>query len=313
MPRLPTNVLNKSCANYKAARYWPTWFGFFLARAISVLPLPLVAGVGAVLGELLFVVIPSRRRITTRNISACFPKLSRFQVWRLARRNYRAMSQAIFDTAISWWSSDKRLRRLTRYTNREVYDEALQGDRPIILLMGHFIAMEVGGLALSMERPLIDIYKAPSNPVAHLLAVHGLNRSGFATLVEKHEGLKPVIRAMKKGEPLCYLPDQDQGVANSVFVPFFGIPAATLNLLGKLAKTTNAIVIPCFARQLSWGRGYEVIFKGALQDFPAGDEVQDATRMNKVIEDAVREMPEQYFWVHKRFKTRPEGEPDFYT
>jgi KDO2-lipid IV(A) lauroyltransferase len=312
MPRLPTIVTNKSCANYKAAKYWPTWFGFFLARAISVLPLPIVAGVGAVLGELLFIVIPSRRRITMRNISACFPALSRFQVWRLARRNYRAMSQAIFDTAISWWSSDKRLRRLTRYTNREVYDEALQGDRPIILLMGHFIVMEVGGLALSMERPLIDIYKAPSNPVAHLLAVHGLNRSGFATLVEKHEGLKPVIRAMKKGEPLCYLPDQDQGTANSVFVPFFDIPAATLNLLGKLAKTTNAIVIPCFARQLSWGRGYEVIFKDALRDYPVGDEVRDAARMNKVIENAVREMPEQYFWVHKRFKTRPPGEPDFY-
>lgn len=312
MPRLPTFVTDKSCADYKAPKYWPAWLGFFLARAISVLPLPIVAGIGAVLGELLFVIVPSRRRITQRNISACFPGYSRFQVWRLARRNYRAMSQAIFDTAISWWSSDRRLRRLTRYTNREVYDEALQGDRPVILLMGHFIAMEVGGLALSMERPLIDIYKAPSNPVAHLLAVHGLNRSGFATLVEKHEGLKPVIRAMKKGEPLCYLPDQDQGAANSVFVPFFGIPAATLNLLGKLAKTTNAVVIPCFARQLSWGRGYEVIFKEALQDYPVGDEILDATRMNKVIEDAVREMPEQYFWVHKRFKTRPPGEQDFY-
>ena len=312
MPRLPTFVKNKSCADYKAAKYWPTWFGFFLARAVSVLPLPIVAVVGAVLGELLFIIVPSRRRITIRNISACFPSLNRFQVWSLARQNYRAMSQAIFDTAISWWSSDKRLRRLTRFTNREYYDEALKGDRPIILLMGHFIAMEVGGLALSMERPLIDIYKAPSNPVAHLLVVHGLNRSGFATLVEKHEGLKPVLRAMKAGEPLCYLPDQDQGISNAVFVPFFGIPASTLNLLGKLAKTANAVVIPCFARQLSWGRGYEVIFKEPLKDFPADDEVLDATRMNKVIEDAVREMPEQYFWVHKRFKTRPEGEPDFY-
>ena len=313
MPRLPTFVKNKSCADYKAAKYWPTWFGFFLARVISVLPLPIVAAIGAVLGELLFIIIPSRRHVTMRNISACFPELSRFQVWRLARQNYRAMSQAIFDTAISWWSSDKRLRRLTRYTNREYYDKALKGDRPIILLMGHFVDIEVGGLALSMERPLIDIYKAPSNPVAHLLAVHGLNRSGFATLVEKREGLKPVIRAMREGEPLCYLPDQDPGSKNSVLVPFFGIPIATFNLLGKLAKSTNALVIPCFARQLSWGRGYEVIFKEPLQDFPVGDEILDTTRMNRVIEDAVREMPEQYFWVHKRFKTRPEGEPDFYS
>jgi len=312
MPRLPT-FASKSCKDFKAPRYWPSWFGFLLARLISVWPLPFVAFVGAFLGEILFIIIPSRRRITMRNISACFPELTPFQVWRLARRNYRAMSQAIFDTAISWWSSDRRLARLTRYTNREVYDQALEGDRPIILLMGHFIVMEVGGLALSMERPLIDIYKAPSNEVAHLLAVHGLNRSGFATLVEKSEGLKPVIRAMRDGEPLCYLPDQDQGSANSVFVPFFGIPAATLNLLGKLARSTNAVVIPCFARQLSWGRGYEVLFKAPLVDFPVGDDVEDATRMNQVIEDAVREMPDQYFWVHKRFKTRPEGEPDFYS
>lgn len=311
MPRLPT-FASKSCADFKAPRHWPSWFGFLLARLISLLPLPMIALVGGVLGEILFLIIPSRRRITLRNISACFPELSRFQVWRLARKNYRAMSQAIFDTAISWWSSDARLRRLTRYSNREIYDRALQGDRPIILLMGHFIVMEVGGLALSMERPLIDIYKAPSNPVAHLLAVHGLNRSGFATLVEKSEGLKPVIRAMRDGEPLCYLPDQDQGRANSVFVPFFGIPSATLNLLGKLAKTTNAVVIPCFARQLSWGRGYEVLFEPPLENFPVGDEVADATRMNQVIEAAVRKMPEQYFWVHKRFKTRPEGESDFY-
>lgn len=312
MPRLPT-FANKSCADFKAPKHWLTWFGFLLARLVSVLPLPIVAFVGALLGELLFVLIPSRRRITLRNISACFPRLTRFQVWRLARKNYRAMSQAIFDTAISWWSSDDRLRRLTHYRNRHIYDEALKGDRPIILLMGHFIVMEVGGLALSMERPLIDIYKAPSNPVAHLLAVHGLNRSGFATLVEKNEGLKPVIRAMRDGEPLCYLPDQDPGPNNSVFVSFFGVPVATLSLLGKLAKTTNAVVIPCFAKQLSFGRGYEVVFYEPLQDFPTGNDEEDAKRMNAVIESAVREMPDQYFWVHKRFKTRPPGEPDFYS
>jgi KDO2-lipid IV(A) lauroyltransferase len=311
MHRLPT-FASKSWTGLIAPRYWPSWVGFGLARLISLLPLPVIAVVGGILGELLFLIIPSRRRITLRNIGSCFPHLSRFQVWRLARKNYRAMSQAIFDTGISWWSSDARLKRLTRYRNRQVYDQALANDRPIILLMGHFIVMEVGGLALSMERPLIDIYKAPSNPVAHLLAVRGLNRSGFATLIEKSEGLKPVVRAMRDGEPLCYLPDQDQGTSNSVFVPFFGIQSATLNLLGKLTKMTNAVVIPCFARQLPWGQGYEVSFEAPLENFPVGDEVADATRMNQVIENAVRKMPDQYFWVHKRFKTRPEGEPDFY-
>lgn len=311
MPRLPTYAV-KSCSELKAPRYWLSWFGFFLARLVSLLPLPVIAVIGGVLGELLFLILPSRRRVALKNISTCFPQMGRYRVWKLARKNYRAMCQAIFDTAISWWSSDARLRRLTRFSGREIYDEALQGDRPIILLMGHFIVMEVGGLALSMERPLIDIYKAPSNPVAHLLAVHGLNRSGFATLVEKSEGLKPVIRAMRAGEPLCYLPDQDQGRENSVFVPFFGIPAATLSLLGKLAKSTGAVVIPCFARQLPWGRGYEVVFDKPLENFPVGDEALDAERMNQVIETAIRKMPDQYFWVHKRFKTRPEGEGNFY-
>jgi len=311
MPRLPT-FANKSCKDFKAPRYWPSWLGFLSARAISVLPLPVVAMIGAAIGEFLFLAFPSKRRITLRNITACFPELNNRQARRLARRNYRGMSQAIFDTAISWWSSDRRLARLTRYRNREIYEEALAGGRPVILLMGHFIVMEVGGLALSMERPLIDIYKAPKNPVAHLLAVHGLNRSGFATLVEQNEGLKPVIRAMRKGEPLCYLPDQDAGKRNSVFVPFFGIQASTLNLLGKLARSTNAVVIPCFARQLPCGKGYEVIFKNRLENFPTGDDVQDTALMSQVIEEAVREMPDQYLWVHRRFYSRPAGEPDFY-
>lgn len=312
MPRLPTYA-SKSCADFKAPKHWPTWFGFLLARLVSLLPLPVIALVGAVLGEILFLLVPGKRRVTMRNISACFPELGRYRVWCLARKNYRVMGQAIFDTAISWWSSDKRLRRLTRYVNREIYDEALQAEKPIILLMGHFLVMEVGGLALSMERPLIDIYKAPKNPLAHLLVIHGLNRSGFATLVEKDEGLVPVIRAMRKGEPLCYLPDQDQGRQNAIFAPFFGIPAATVNLLGRLTRSTKAIVIPCFARQLPWGKGYEVVFKQALQNFPVGDDLVDATHMNKVIEEAVREMPEQYVWVHRRFWTRPEGEPKFYS
>lgn len=311
MPRLPT-FANKSWREFIAPRYWPSWFGFGLARLIGALPLPLVAMISAVLGEILFIIIPSRRKITIRNISACFPDMPAPQVRRLARRNYRAMSQAIFDTGISWWSSDRRLKKLTRYHNREIYDAALEGDRPIILLMGHFIVMEVGGLALSIERSLIDIYKAPSNPVAHLLAVKGLNRSGFATLIEKNEGLKPVIRAMRNGEPLCYLPDQDPGENNSVFVPFFGIPVATLSLLGKLARSTNAVVIPCFARQRSFGRGYEVSFEKVLENFPTGNDIDDATRMNQIIEAAVRKNPDQYFWVHRRFKTRPKGEPDFY-
>lgn len=312
MPHPPIYAKSKSWRDFTAPRYWPSWFGFGLMRLITLLPLPLIWFISAILGEVLFVLVPSRRKVTLRNIEACFPELSARKVRKVARQNYRGMIQGFFDVAIGWWASPRRLRNLVTFHNRDIYDKALAEGRPIILLMGHFLAIEVAGMVLSLERPMTDIYKKPSNEVAHLLSVYGRYRAGMGSLIEKNEGLKPVIRALRAGEPLCYLPDQDPGNENSVFVPFLGVQTATYSILGKLAKMTDAVVIPCYARQLSFGRGYDVVFEPPLENFPCGDDYQDTLHMSQVLEGIVRTMPEQYFWAHRRFKTRPPGAPDFY-
>lgn len=292
-------------------RYWPTWVGVGLLRVAVLLPLPVLAGIGSLLGMLLYYLHPPRRRIVTINLARAFPDLDAHAQRRLARQHFRALGQGLFDAAIAWWASPPRLRRLMHFQGREHYDRALAQGRPIILLAPHFVALEVGGVFLSSERPVATMYKKPKNAAFHSLLRHTRVRFG-GQIIERGEGLKPAIRALKAGRAFYYLPDQDLGREHSVFAPFFGVSTATVPALGRLAQLTGAVVIPCFTRQRAWGRGYDIIFEPPLADFPTGDALTDAARTNEAVEGGVALMPAQYFWVHKRFKTRPEGEADFY-
>jgi KDO2-lipid IV(A) lauroyltransferase len=203
------------------------------------------------------------------------------------------------------------LKRLCRTRDRQYLDQALAENRRVILLVAHFVSVEIGGIFLSIDTPVVDIYRTLRNPVFDRAGKLSCERFK-GTMVEMSEGITAAIREAKKGALLHYIPDQDAGTKNAAFVPFFGVPASTITMLGRLARITDAQVIPCFTRQLPWGRGYEIIFKPALENFPTDDAIADARRMNDEIEKAVSEMPEQYFWVHKRFKTRPPGEQAFY-
>ena len=280
-------------------------------RAVSSLPLPLIAVLGSVLGQLLYVLHAPRRHILRVNIRLCFPDLSPRAQARLARRHFRAFGQALLDIGIAWWASERRIKRLTRFRGREHYEQALRANKNIILLVPHFVGLEIGGTCLSIERPMVTVFRHLTNELFNAMMERARARFQMQ-LVEHIKPLTTVVRQVKAGSPLYYLPDQDAGRKQSVFAPFFGIPAATFAVLPRLAKMTDAVVIPCITRQLPWGRGYEIIFRPPLKDFPCGDAMADATRMNQEIENAVREIPEQYFWVHKRFKTRPEGEKNFY-
>ena len=280
-------------------------------RLLSLLPLPLLWILGSALGGLLYWLHGPRRHIVLRNIEGCFPHLDRPAQRRMARQHFYGVGQAALSAGIAWWGSRRRLEHLVRCRDRHYYDWALAQGRPVILLSAHFVGMEIGGMYLSRERPMVDMYRRAKNKLFDEVFKRGRVRFG-GRVVERGEGLKPIIKAMRQGVVFIYLLDQDPGRHNTVFVPFLGVQAATLTALGRLTRITNAIVVPCFTRQLSYGRGYEVIFKPALDNFPTTNEVADATRMNWEIEQGVREMPEQYFWVHKRFKTRPLGEPDFY-
>ncbi len=294
-------------------RYWPSWLGYAFLRTAALLPLPVIWALGGAIGELFYLLHAERRHITRVNLRLCFPELGERARNTIARRHFREFMRASLTVPIAWWGSVSRLNRLVRCRDCHYLDDALSAGRRIILLAPHFVGMEIGGIYLASSRhsQFVNLYKRPKNPLLDYLISQRRTRFG-GVLVERMEGLRPAIQGIKRGLVFYYLPDQDQGSSGAVFAPFFGVQAATLTSLGRLAAITGAVVIPCFTRQLGYGRGYEVIFRPPLDNFPSGDERADARRMNHEIEIGVREMPEQYFWVHRRFKTRPPGSPSLY-
>lgn len=282
-----------------------------MLRLLSWLPLPLVSVIGAGFGMVLYVLHAPRRRVVQINIERCFPSLARREQLGIVRRHFRAFGRSLLDTPIAWWASPRRLRRLVRLRDRYHVDEAAAAGRNIILLAPHFLGLEIGGVRLSLDYPLVSVFRHPDNKLVRAVMENARVRFG-ARLVEHNRPFTSLVRAVKSGSPLYYLPDQDAGRRHSVFAPFFGVPAATFTALARLTRMTNASVIPCITYRRRWGRGYEVVFHPALANFPTDDLMADTTRMNAEIERAVAVHPEQYFWLHKRFKTRPPGEPKFY-
>jgi Kdo2-lipid IVA lauroyltransferase/acyltransferase len=292
-------------------RHWHRWLGIGVMRAISTLPLRVLAACGAVVGELLYYAHPPRRQVVTVNIRKCFPALSARAQRRLAKRHFRAFGQTLLDLGIAWWGSAARLRRIVHIKEDSHVRQAMAAGKSVILMTPHFVGLEMGGIRISLEGSGYAMFRQVDNEVLRMVMEKGRSRFGLK-LVAHNDPLTNLVRDVRAGTPLFYLPDQDPRKRGTVFVPFFGIPTATFTSLGRLAKLMRAVVIPCLCRQLPRGKGYEVVFKPALSGFPTGDPLHDAARMNREIEQAVRDMPEQYFWMHRRFKTRPPGEPSFY-
>lgn len=292
-------------------RYWPTWIALAFLWLISWLPLPLTRPLAWGFGTLLYWLHGARRRVVQINIDCCFSELSPRARRKIVKQHFRALGQTPFDSAIAWWAPAWRLRRLARLHGREHFDRALRDKRNVILLAPHFLALDVGGIRVCMDTPIVSVFRHPKNLAIRLVMEHGRTCRGVR-LVEYNKPFTALVRAVKAGQPLYYLPDQDPGRRNAVFAPFFGMPTATFSVLGRLAEMTDAVVIPCISVQRPWGLGYDITFFPPLDNFPSGDALADTTRMNAEIEKAARRWPAQYFWVHKRFKTRPEGEVDFY-
>ena len=291
-------------------RHWPTWIGLGIMRLLTFLPLPVLAALGNTIGQATYYLFSSRRKISQQNLHACFPHWSEEKVARAAKQCFRFIGQSLFFSGVNWWASKQRLNRLVTIVNRHHYDEALAQGKNIILLAPHFCALEIAGLVLSQERPMISMYQHTKNRLVDDFVKRGRGRFD-GVLVERKEPLRNLIKLIRKGYPFYYLPDQDAR-DKGVFAPFFGVQASTIPFLGKFAALSKAVVIPCSTKILPGGKGFEVRLGEALKDFPSGDEVADTTIMNQAIEKTVEPMPEQYFWVHKRFKTRPQGEPPFY-
>jgi KDO2-lipid IV(A) lauroyltransferase len=274
------------------------------------LPLSLLAAVGRGFGRLLFALGRERREVTLTNLRLCFPQMGEDERLALAKRHFEAFGRSVLERGILWWSSKERIQRLVRIEGIEHFRTV--ADRPVIWLAPHFVGLDMGGVRLTTEYPLVSMYSRQKNPLVDRLLLHSRTRFGNSPMASRQDGLKPVVREMKKGLPFYYLPDMDFGARDAVFVPFFGVPAATITAMSRLAKITGAAVVPCVTRQLPGGEGYVATFHPAWQDFPSGDVEADTRRMNAFIETEVLRMPEQYFWLHKRFKTRPPGEKRVY-
>lgn len=297
-------------AEFLAPRYWLYWLGVLSLRLLSLLPLRALWLVSAVVGEIVFWLHARGRRVALKNTALCFPELLPETRRRLVRRHFRALAQALLSLPIAWWGSKRRLKRLVRIRDRHHYDQMLGAGRRVILLAPHFVGLDFGGIRLSQERPVVSMYRGPRGRFGDYLL---RRRARFgAALIERSAALRSLIRFIREGRPFYYLPDQDPGAGAFVFAPFFGVPAATVKALSRIAELTEAVVIPCFTRQLPYGRGYEVVFHAPLTPFPSNDPVQDARCMNAAIEKGVMEMPEQYMWTYKRFKTQPGKEPSPY-
>ncbi len=279
----------------------------------AILSARLLGGLGATLGALLYYLAGARRRIGASNLRLCFRELSEVQRERLLRAHFRALGRATLQETVSWWGSRAEVERLTRLEGAEHY--LAHAGKPVIWLAPHFVGLNIGGVRVTAEyAPIVSLYARIKNPHVDRLMLEARTRFGHADrhseMFSRHDGIKPVIRAIRKGLPFYYLPDMDYGRKDAIFSPFFGVPAATVTGLSRIAKATGAVVVPCVTR---WeGNGYVARFHPAWENFPSDDVAADTRRMNAFIEDRIREMPEQYFWLHKRFKTRPEGEPGVY-
>jgi KDO2-lipid IV(A) lauroyltransferase len=287
-----------------------TRLGLALIWLLHFLPLRLLALAGRGFGMLLYVLARERRRVTLTNLRLCFPQWSEVERIRIARRHFQAFGRSLLEHGILWWSSRERVLGLIRIEGLAHWQAA--AGRPVILLAPHFVGLDMGGIRLGAEHRVVSVYSQQKNPAFDAVLYRGRTRFVMPDLYSRQDGIRPVVKSMRKGLPFYYLPDMDFGERDSIFVPFFGVPAATITGLARIAQLAKAVVVPAVTYQLPGADGYVLKFFPAWQDYPSGDEVADARRMNAFIEERVREMPEQYFWLHKRFKTRPAGEAGFY-
>ncbi len=289
----------------------PTRLGLAVLWLLHRLPLRMLACIGTALGTLLYVLAAERRSVTSRNLGLCFPERSAPERDRLARAHFRAFGRGLLDHGVLWWGSRERVQQMVQLEGLEHWQSVEQ--RPVILFAPHFVGFDMGGARIITQRRGVSVYSRQKNPDFDRVLLRGRTRFETSELYSRQDGIRPVVRAMRRGLPLYYLPDMDFGDRDSIFVPFFGVPAATITGLARIARLARAVVVPAVTRQLPDGRGYVLRFYPAWDNFPTDDVVADTRRMNAFIEERVREMPEQYFWLHKRFKTRPPGEPRVYS
>lgn len=297
--------------NLAHPRYWTAWLAITLMRLGAWLPWGLKMRVGSAIGALAYRFAKRRRHITETNIRLCFPEYDATQQQQLVHDTFRANGIGILETATGWCRNPEHLRRRVVFKGSEHMNAALAEGKGVLIIGIHFSTLDLGGALHSLFFDADVVYRPHDNPVFERFMTRA-RRHIFGKAIDRHD-LRGVVKRIKAGHAVWYSPDQDFGREASVFAPFFGINAATIKLTAKIARMTGAPVMPLIFHRNDDGCTYTVEYLPAIQDFPSGDDVQDATVVNGFIEQAIRRHPEQYLWLHRRFKTRPHpDDPDMY-
>lgn len=291
-------------------RLWPAWLGVGLLWLAVKLPYPALLILGRLLGRAAYRLLPRRAHIARVNLCLCFPDYSAEECEQLLRQHFESVGIGLLEMGLAWWAPERRLRPLVQIEGLEHLQAALAAGRGALLLSGHFTTLEITGRLLALYQPFAAMYRPHEHPVVERMLSRNRDRHTKAAI--PRDEAKAVIRALRAGLPVWYAPDQAfRKRQGSVVAPFFGVPALTNNATPRLAKLSGAPVLPFFGFRLAAGGGYRLIIGPPLEDFPSGDLAADTARVNAVIEDMVRHAPEQYLWIHRRFKSR-RGEPDPY-
>ena len=277
---------------------------------LHFLPLAVLARIGELAGLAFMVFGRERREVARTNLALCFPGWDKARREAVLRAHFRAIGRSLVESGIVWWGSEDRIRRVVRIEGEE--HARTHGDRRVIFLVPHFAGIEMEGLRLSMECKGMAVYSHQKNRVFDEFLVRVRSRFPGTRMVARQEGVKTLLRGFKGGVVLQLSPDLDLGPRDAIFVPFFGVKAATVTALSRLARLADAVIVPVVVRQSPGGEGYVMRMYPPWENYPGQSVEADTRRMNAFIEERILEMPEQYYWVHKRFKTRPEGEPAIY-
>ena len=284
-------------------RHWPAWLGLGALCLAARLPWALQRGCGAGLGRLAFHLAGDRREAARTNLPLCFPELPVAAREALLRDSFRDLGIGLFEFARAWWGSVEPMRRGVRIEGVEPVQAILDQGRGVLLVSGHFMTLEMCGRLMCDRLPLGGMYRRHRGPVMEWAVKRG--RLRYAAAMFANAELRPAMRHLKQGGILWYAPDQDMRGKDTVFAPFFGVPAATITATHQFARLTGCAVVPFFHRRE--GADYVLRLGEPLADFPTDDATADSSRINAAIEAMVRQAPSQYLWIHRRFKRRPPG------
>ncbi|OAJ50161.1 lipid A biosynthesis lauroyl acyltransferase [Pseudomonas marginalis] len=293
-------------------RFWLLWLGLGLLWLVTQLPYRALLTIGRLLGAGMYRVAGERRRIAARNLELCFPEKSAKERKRLLKENFASTGIAFFEMAMSWWWSRQRLARLAHVEGLEHLKQAQLDGKGVILMALHFTTLEIGAALLGQKHTIDGMYREHGNPLFDFVQRRGRERHNLDSLAVEREDVRGMLKLLRAGRAIWYAPDQDYGAKQSIFVPLFGIQAATVTATSKFARLGKALVVPFTQERLADGSGYRLVIHPPLTDFPGESDEVDCLRINQWVEASVRECPEQYLWTHRRFKSRPRGEAKLY-